>query len=251
MISLQDKVTLITGGSRGIGRACALMFAQAGSDIIINYRSDDSAANSLAKEIKSLGRKALLQKADVANLSQVKQMVADSVKEFGHIDILVNNAGIWEENKIDEMSDDDLRRTIDVNLYGTFYPLMAVVPHMKERKSGVIVNISSTAGQRGEADHSPYAATKSAVIGITKSLGPELIEHGIRVNCVAPGWVETDMSRASLESDDAAGIVGKIPIGRVGTPEELAGAVLYMASDLSTFVIGEVLNVNGGAVLCG
>ena len=128
---------------------------------------------------------------------------------------------------------------------------MAAVPHMKKRKSGSIINISSTAGQRGESFHSPYAASKGAVISLTKSLAVELAAYSIRVNCVAPGWVETDMSRPSLEEDRAGKVISQIPLGRVGTPEELAGPVLFLASDISTFITGEIINVNGGAVLCG
>lgn len=251
MINLTNKVTLITGASRGIGRATALMFAQAGSDVIINYRTDDDAADSIKGECLQLGIRAVTIKADIANRAEVEAMVKTAFDDFGRIDVLVNNAGIWEENRIDALDETRLKRAVDVNLYGTFYPTMAVVPHMKKQRSGSIINISSTAGQRGEAAHSPYSATKAAVIGLTKSWAPELVEFGIRVNCVAPGWVDTDMSHADLIGDDREAILSKIPMGRAGTPEELAGPILFLASDLSTFITGEILNVNGGAVLCG
>ena len=251
MISLENKVTLITGASRGIGRAAALMFARAGSDLIINYRADENAADSIKGECQLLGVRALTIKADVANRAEVDTMVEAAIDDFGRIDILVNNAGIWEENRIDAIDETRLKRAVDVNLYGTFYPTMAVVPQMKKQRSGSIINISSTAGQRGEAAHSPYSATKSAVIGLTKSWAPELVEYGIRVNCVAPGWVDTDMSHADLISADKDEILRKIPMGRAGTAEELAGPILFLASDLATFITGEILNVNGGAVLCG
>lgn len=251
MISLIDKVTLITGASRGIGRAAARMFAQAGSDVIINYRNDRDAAESIRSECEGLGVRAAIAKADVANRDEVETMVATVLEEFGKIDVLVNNAGIWEENPIAGIDQERLDRAIAVNLYGTFYPTMAVVPHMKSRRSGSIINISSTAGQRGEAFHSPYSATKSAVIGLTKSWAPELVEYNIRVNCVAPGWVDTDMSHADLIGPDKDDVLSKIPMGRAGTAEELAGPILFLASDLSTFITGEILNVNGGAVLCG
>ena len=251
MISLKNKVTLITGASRGIGRATALLFAQAGSDVIINYRADEDAADSIKGECQQLGVRAVTIKADIANRAEVEAMVERIIDDSGRIDILVNNAGVWEENRIDAIDETRLKRAIDINLYGTFYPTMAVVPHMKKERSGSIINISSTAGQRGEAQHSPYSATKSAVIGLTKSWAPELVEYGIRVNCVAPGWVDTDMTHADLTSTDKDEILRKIPMGRAGTPEELAGPILFLASDLATFITGEILNVNGGAVLCG
>ncbi len=252
MNGLKDKTALVTGGSRGIGRAIVRQFARAGTNVIVNYLSDDKNALSVCAQAEQAGVKALAIKADVGDRQQVEAMVAQALAEMGRIDILVNNAGIWEENPIDGMKSERLKATIDANLCGTFYPIMAVVPHMKVKKSGVIVNISSTAGQRGEAFHSPYAATKGAVIALTKSLAPELAPYHIRVNCVAPGWVDTDMSRPSLEDPRVAkGVLSLIPLGRVGTPDELAGPVLFLASDLATFITGEILNVNGGAVLCG
>jgi 3-oxoacyl-[acyl-carrier protein] reductase len=149
------------------------------------------------------------------------------------------------------MDEERLKRTLDVNILGTFYPTMAVVPHMKKQRSGNIILVSSTAGQRGEAFHSPYAASKGAIISLTKSLAPELIEYNIRVNCVAPGWVDTDMSHEALIGPERDDILSKIPMGRAGSAEELAGPILFLASDLATFITGEILNVNGGAVLCG
>ncbi len=251
MIKLKNKVTLITGASRGIGAAAAVMFAKAGSHVIINYRADEKAAEQIRRQCLEYGVKATLAKADISNRSEVDTMVDKTIKEFGRIDVLVNNAGIWEHNPIDGMDDARLKRALDVNILGTFYPTMAVVPYMKRQRSGNIILISSTAGQRGEAFHSPYAATKGAIISLTKSLAPELIEYNIRVNCVAPGWVDTDMSHDALIGPERADILSKIPMGRAGTAEELAGPILFLASDLSTFITGEILNVNGGAVLCG
>jgi len=252
MDGLKDKTALVTGGSRGIGRACVRQFAKAGTNVIVNYHHDRKSAESICAEAEKRGVKAIAVQADVGDRQQVEAMVSRALAEMGRIDILVNNAGIWEKNAIDGMSSERLKATVEANLYGTFYPIIAVVPHMKVKKSGVIVNISSTAGQRGEAFHSPYAATKGAVISLTKSLAPELAPHNIRVNCVAPGWVDTDMSRPSLHNLKVApGVLSLIPLGRVGTPDELAGPVLFLASDLATFITGEILNVNGGAVLCG
>ena len=251
MISLKGKVALVTGASRGIGRAVAILFAKAGGDVVINYRSDKAGAEQTRDEATALGVRAIAIAADISDRTQVDAMIAQTMQTFGRIDILVNNAGIWKHNPIDGMSEELLKETIDVNILGTFYPIMAVVPHMIARHTGNIINISSTAGQRGEAFHSPYAASKGAIISLTKSLAPELAEHHVRVNCVAPGWVDTDMSHDALISDDRDDILRLIPLGRAGTPEELVGPVLFLASELSSFITGEILNVNGGAVLCG
>jgi len=251
VISLKGKVTLITGGSRGIGRAVAMLFAKAGSDLVVNYRADREQSTGVADMARKLGVRALEIKADIADRKQVDGMVKRVIAEFGHIDILVNNAGVWVRNPIDKMSEELLKETIDINLMGTFYTCMTVAPHMIERKSGTIINISSTAGQRGEARYSPYAATKGAVISLTKSLATELAPHSIRVNCVAPGWVDTDMSHEALVGADRDWVMGQIPLGRAASADELAGPVLFMASDMASFITGEILNVNGGAVLCG
>ena len=251
MINLQNKVALVTGGSRGIGRAIVLMFAHAGCHTIVNYRENENAASEVVKLAKVLNTKSESFRADIADRKQVENMVDFTLKKFGSLDILVNNGGIWKEAPIDKMSESELAEMIDINIKGVFNPITAAVPQMKKQKSGNIINISSTAGQRGEPFHSHYAASKGAVISLTKSLAPELASFNIRVNCVAPGWVETDMTYDSLQSDDKDDILRLIPMGRVGTPDEIAGAVLFLASDLSSFVTGEILNVNGGAVLCG
>lgn len=251
MIDLKGKVAVITGASRGIGRATAILFAQAGADVLIHYHVNKNAAVEVAHEVERFSVNAKIFAADMARRDQVEAMIDFAVHQFGQIDILVNNAGIWEEAAINRMTEDELRRTLEINLNGVFYATAAASRHMISRKSGNIINISSTAGQRGESFHSHYAATKGAIISMTKSLAVELIRHNIRVNCVAPGWVDTDMSRESLASEEKDDILRLIPLGRVGTPEEIAGCVLFLASDLSTFVVGEILNVNGGAVLCG
>jgi len=251
MINLKGKVAVVTGGSRGIGRAVVLMFAEAGCDVVINYRIDQTKAQETRKAAEACGVRALEIAADISDRKQVDAMIERVKQTFGRIDILVNNAGIWKENPINDMSEQLLKETLDVNILGTFYPIMAVVPHMIKQQSGNIINLSSTAGQRGEALHSPYAASKGAIISLTKSLAPELADHNIRVNCVAPGWVDTDMSHEALINDERDNILRLIPLGRAGTPEELAGPVLFLASDLAGFITGEILNVNGGAVLCG
>jgi 3-oxoacyl-[acyl-carrier protein] reductase len=251
MIDLKGKVALITGASRGIGKASALMLAQAGCDVAINYRDNEKEARKVAESAEKIGVKAKTYRADVSKKQQVEKMVTSIVKEFGRIDILVNNAGIWKYAAIDEMSEEQLRETIGVNLNGTFYPITACVPLMMKQEWGNIINISSTAGQRGEPYHSHYAASKGAIISLTKSLAAELAPNNIRVNCVAPGWVDTDMSHESLVGEEREKILQVIPLGRAGTAEEIAGSVLFLASELSTFITGEVINVNGGAVLCG
>jgi 3-oxoacyl-[acyl-carrier protein] reductase len=251
MISLAGQVVLITGASRGIGRATALLFARAGAAVVINYNNDKSSAEQVVTRARELGVEAEAVQANVADKAAVDDMVARVVETFGRIDCLVNNAGIWVHNPIDELTEERLRETIDVNLVGTYLPTMAVVPHMKKKRGGTVIHISSTAGQRGEAFYSPYGATKGAVISLTKSLAAELADHNIRVNCVAPGWFDTDMARPAYEGAGMARIADQIPLGRVGRPEECAGAVLFLASELATFITGEILNVNGGAVLCG
>jgi len=250
-ISLENKVALVTGSSRGIGRACALMLAGAGCSVLIHYEKSENAALVTSSSIEKLGVKSASFRADMRNRSQVKDMVEFAISEFGRVDILVNNAGVWEKAAIEKMTEEDLKKTLETNLNGVFHACSAVVPHMKKQGSGSIINIASTAGQRGEAFYSHYAASKAALIGLTKSLGPELAPHGIRVNCVAPGWVRTDMSKEALSGGENEDVLRQIPLGRVGRPEEIAGCVLFLASDLSSFVTGEILNANGGAVLCG
>jgi 3-oxoacyl-[acyl-carrier protein] reductase len=200
---------------------------------------------------EELGVRAKVFQADVSKKIEVDQMINYAIKEFGKIDILVNNAGIWKYAEIDKMTEQQLRETMELNVNGVFYAITASVPHMIKQKSGNIINISSTAGQRGEPLHSHYAASKGAIISLTKSLAVELAPDNIRVNCIAPGWVDTDMSHASLIGEEREEILQKIPLGRAAQPEEIAGPILFLASDLSTYITGEILNVNGGSVLCG
>jgi 3-oxoacyl-[acyl-carrier protein] reductase len=251
MINLKNKVGLITGASRGIGKATAILFAQAGCDLVINYNQNEIPALEVLSKVNKFGIKAKIFKADVSQKREVDEMVNFTIKEFGKIDILVNNAGIWKYAEIDQMTEEQLKETMETNLYGTFYTITASIPYMMKQKSGNIINISSTAGQRGELLHSHYAASKGAIISLTKSLAVELAPYNIRVNCVAPGWVDTDMSHESLIGTERKEILEKIPLGRAGTAEEIAGSILFLASELSTFITGEILNVNGGAVLCG
>ena len=251
MFNLEGKTAVITGASRGIGRAAAIMFAEAGCNVAVNFVSNEKAATEVVDRIRQAGGRALPVKSDVSIKSEAERLIRSTIAEFGAVDILVNNAGIWKEAAIDTMTEGELNEMLAININGVFFPTTAVVPHMKQRRMGNIIHIASTAGQRGEAFHSHYAATKGAVISLTKSLAPELAPHNIRVNCVAPGWVDTDMSHEELSAPDAQRHLRLIPLGRPGSAEEIAGPILFLASNLSTFITGEILNVNGGAVLCG
>jgi len=251
MIDLSGKRILVTGGSRGIGRACCEMAAKAGARVAIGYRLERPAAEALVRSINDAGGEAHCVAAELADRAEAEMLVDDAAERFGGLDILINNHGIWKGAPIEEMSDGEWNEMIGINLTGAFHVLRAAVPHLKAAGGGAIVNLASTAGQRGEAGHSHYAATKGAIISLTKSLAVELAPHGIRTNCVAPGWVDTDMSHETLVGPRASEIGAAIPLGRAGTAEEIAGAVLFLASPLAAFINGEILNVNGGAVLCG
>jgi 3-oxoacyl-[acyl-carrier protein] reductase len=251
MISLEGKKTLITGGSRGIGAETAILFAKAGSDVAITYSSRKSAAEEVQKKVCSLERECLAYQADFSKKKDVLKMVENILENWGHIDVLVNNVGIWTYGEMGNMEEKVWQETIRVNLDSIFYVCNAVVPSMKARKSGWIINVSSTAGVRGEAYHSHYAASKGAVITLTKSLAAELAPFGIRVNCVAPGWVDTDMC-ADVFRDKIfrKKVEMSIPLQRIAPPEDIAGPILFLASDLARHITGELLNVNGGSVLC-
>ncbi len=251
MISLKGKVAIITGGSRGIGKAAAVLMARAGADIVFDYFRNQAAAQEVLDSIQKEGRKGVAIQGNIAEDAHCKALVERAVAEFGKIDILVNNAGIWTHAPIADMNETVWRETIEVNLSGLVYCTRYAVQQMKRQRHGRIINISSTAGQRGEAFHSHYAATKGAIISLPKSWAAELAPE-ILVNCVAPGWVDTDMSAGPLANkEEYKQIVSLIPLRRVGTAEEIAGPILFLASELSNFVTGEILNVNGGAVLVG
>ncbi len=250
VIDLAGNVALITGGSRGIGAAAAELFAQAGANVAVNYRTQVEAADRLAAKLSSRYQEAIAVQADVSERSQVDAMVENVFSSFGKIDVLVNNAGIWTYGSIADMNEEVWAKTMRINLDSMFYCCQAVLPAMKKNGGGRIINISSTAGQRGEAYHSHYAATKGAVISFTKSLAAELAADNILANTVAPGWAATDMSAEALKKD-ADNIFSVIPLGRAGTAREMAGAILFLASDLASYITGEVINVNGGSVLCG
>ena len=251
MINFNSKNVLITGGSRGIGAACVKMFANAGANVAFTFSKNNTAADKL-KESLSQKIKVQSYKIDLNSSENIIDMVNKIISDFGRIDILVNNAGIWKRGKVDEMSLEEWEFTIRINLTGTFLFTKAVIPSMKINNFGRIINISSTAGQRGEPFYSHYASSKGGMISFTKSLAAELGEYNITTNCVAPGWVITDMSE-----DVFSDIVYKekvrndIPVKRIASAEDIAGPVLFLASDLARHINGEILNVNGGSLLCG
>lgn len=252
MIRLDGRKALITGGSRGIGRAAAIMFARAGCDVAINYQRNKTAADEVQKEVGRLGRECLVYRAEISRKKDVDDMIADIDKEWFGLDIAVNNVGIWTYLEMGSMDESVLRETMAVNVEGVFYICNAVVPLMKRRGRGWIINVASTAGVRGEAFHSHYAASKGAMLAMTKSLGVELAPHNIRVNCVAPGWVDTDMCTEVFSQPGFREKVRQsIPLKRIPAPEDIAGPILFLASDLAVHITGETLNVNGGSVLCG
>ncbi len=252
MIRLDGRKVLITGGSRGIGRAAAVLFARAGADVAISYASNRKAAEEVIQEVEKLGRRALAYKAEMSSREDVYRMVGDVLAKWGELDTLVNNAGIWTYLEMGRMNEAVYKETIGVNVDGVFYGIDAVVPAMKEHGRGWIINVTSTAGVRGEAFHSHYAASKGALHSLTKSLAVELAPFGIRVNCVAPGWVDTDMSAPSFSDPDFKEKVRlSIPLKRIPPAEDIAGPILFLASDLARHITGEILDVNGGAVLCG
>jgi 3-oxoacyl-[acyl-carrier protein] reductase len=252
MIRLDGRKVLVTGGSRGIGRATALLFAQAGADVALSYVSNQKAAEEVLKSVESLGRKGLVYKAEMSSRADIDRMVADVLAKWGELDTLVNNAGVWTYLEMGRMDDSVYRETIGINVDGVFYATNAVVPAMKEHGRGSIINVTSTAGVRGEAFHSHYAASKGALHSLTKSLAVELAPFGIRVNAVAPGWVDTDMSAPSFSEPGFKEKVRQtIPLRRIPPAEDIAGPILFLASDLARHVTGEILDVNGGSVLCG
>ncbi len=250
-IDLSGKSALVTGASRGIGRATAEILARAGARVAVSYRKSDADAEDFVRKTRSAGGEALALAGDVADPELARQLVRDVVAAWGRLDCLVNNAGIWEEAPAGSGDVDVWDRTFAVNVRGAHVVTEAAIPHL-EREGGAIVFVSSTAAQRGEARHAAYAASKGALISYTKSLATELGPRGIRVNCVAPGWVDTDLTAETLANrDERDAIERSIPLGRVASAADVAGTILFLLSDLARHVHGEVLNVNGGSVLVG
>ena len=251
-LRLADKVALVTGGSRGIGKAVVLLLASHGAKVVVNYVNDRESAAQTVAEASALGVEAAAIPGDVSNLNEAEALVRGAIEQFGRIDFLICNAGIWKGDAVEAMLEELWDRTMDINLKGTWSVCRAATPVMRQQSFGRIVIVSSTAGQRGEAFYSNYAASKGGQIAFTKSLAAELAEAGINVNAVAPGWVITDMT-SDVFSDSAAteSIAKTIPRGRVATPDEIAGPIVFLCSKWADNITGEVLNVNGGSVLCG
>ena len=260
MLSLEGKVALITGGSRGIGAETVRLFRKAGARVAFNYQQAKAAAETLSAELGGPGHCLAIQH-ELSTPEQGRSLVEKTIAAFGRIDALVVNHGIWPPNDapIASMTEEQWRRTLGINLDSVFGLTQATVAQMQKQgrpapgsATGYIVFISSTAGQRGEANHADYAVTKGALISLTKSLSSELARDGIYVNCVAPGWVETDMSAPAIH-DPVVGpkVFATIPLGRVGKPVEIAGPVLFLCTPYAGFMSGEIVNVNGGAVLVG
>jgi len=250
VLTLRGKSALVTGGGRGIGRAISVLFGRLGARVAVNYARDEAAALAAVAAVREAGGEAFAARADVSDPAQAERLVDETASRFGSLDVLVANHGIWKRASIEAMTPAQWDETVRVNLGGVYAVVHHAARHMIPRRAGTIVLIASTAGQRGEAHHSHYAATKGAVLAFTKSIAAELAPHGIRVNAVAPGWVLTDMTRSVLEDPaQAAAALRKVPLGRPGTPDEIAGPVAFLASDLASFLYGEVLAVNGGAVM--
>jgi 3-oxoacyl-[acyl-carrier protein] reductase len=251
-LSLEGKVALVTGGSRGIGAATVRLFVRAGARVVFNYKSAQSEAQRLVEECGADLCHAV--QADLTGTANAAALVYAAVERFAALDTLVVNHGIWpEEVDVDQMSDEQWRNTFAINLDSAFAVVKHSVAQMKRQaRGGHIVMVSSTAGQRGEDGHVDYAATKGAIISMVKGLSTELAPHGIYVNCVAPGWVDTPMTAGALNDPEyRAEIFAKIPLGRVATPEEIAAPILFLCTRHAGFITGEVFNVNGGAVLVG
>lgn len=251
MLSLAGKTALISGGSRGIGRAVSLLFGRLGARVAIGYGHNEAAARETLAAIEEGGGEAVVVGADLGQGGAAARLVQDAEEALGPLDVLVVNHAIWKGASIEDMTDEEWDETLRVNLTSARILSAEAIRSMRARGAGAIVLVASTAGQRGEEGHSHYAASKGGMIAFGKSLAKEVGPEGIRVNIVAPGWVLTDMTRGVLATEEGAGIVAAVPLGRAGQPEEIAGPVAFLASDLASYVQGNVLSVNGGSVMIG
>ena len=250
-IDLTGKAALVTGGSRGVGRATALLLAQAGASVGIGYRTRSDEAEAVVSELHALGVHAWAQAGDLTDAGDVEALFKRADGEFGGLDIFVGNHGIWpvEDAAVADMTDEQWHTTIATNLHAVFYACRAAARRIRD--DGRIVLVGSTAGQRGEAYHADYAATKGALISFVKGFCIELAGRGITVNCVAPGWIDTEMAAPCYQGEGRRRIEAGIPLGRVAAPDDVAGPIVFLCSRLARHITGEILNVNGGAVLVG
>ena len=245
---LTGKVALVTGAGRGIGRQIALTLAAQNAFVIVNYNGSKDKAEETVSEIKAAGGDAVSYKCNVSDFEECQQMIAAIIKEYKHIDILVNNAGITRDGLIMKMSEDDYDAVLDTNLKGTFNTIRHMSRYFLKQKSGRIINISSVSGILGNAGQANYSASKAGVIGLTKAVARELASRGITVNAVAPGFVDTDMTDA-LSDSAKENLISQIPLGRTGKPQDIANAVLFLASDAAGYITGQVLSVDGGMAI--
>jgi len=244
-MSLMGKAALVTGASRGIGKAVALALAEAGADVAVNYVGREQSAEETAAAIRALGRRAFTVRADVSDADQVESMIRRVVEEFGRLDVLVNNAGITRDNLLIRMKEDEFEQVLDTNLKGVFHCTKAAARVMLRQRGGRIINISSVVGVIGNAGQANYAAAKAGVIGLTKACARELAGKGITVNCVAPGFIETEMTD-KLSDEQKTRLLAQIPLGRFGAVEDVARVVRFLASDEASYMTGQTICVDGG-----
>ena len=245
---LKGKCAVITGASRGIGKCIATKFAKEGANVVINYRNNEEEALKVKKELEDLGSQVLVVKADVSELEQAENLIKEAKKEFGRVDILVNNAGITKDNLIIRMKEEDFDRVIKTNLKGAFNCLKAVTPIMLKQKYGKIVNMASVVGVVGNPGQVNYCASKAGLIGMTKSLAKEIGSRNITVNAIAPGFIDTDMTKI-LSDDQKKKIVSHIPLNKFGNVEDIANVALFLGSENSNYITGQVIHVDGGMAM--
>ena len=247
----EGRTAVVTGASRGVGRATALRLAEAGANVVVNYLSRSEEANEVVAECRGRGVEAIAVQGDVSEWRAAQRIAHETIEKFGRIDLLILNAGIWEGAPIEEMSEEVWNKVLNTNLKASWAMTKACVPAMKKQEKGAIVLVSSTAGQRGEANYSNYAASKGGQISFTKALASELCPK-IRVNAVAPGWIETAMVRPVFEDESyKRSVINSIPLKRMATTDDVALSICFLLSDWSRHITGEIVNINGGAVLCG
>lgn len=244
----ERKVVFVTGGSRGIGKAIALKYAQNGYNVVINYVSDKTNVEELKKKFEELKVECLIEKADVSKSEEVEQIVKKTIEKFKKIDVLINNAGITRDGLLMRMKEEDFDKVIEINLKGTFLVTKSVIPHMLKKRDGKIINLASVVGVTGNAGQCNYSASKAGIIGFTKSIAKELASRNIRANAIAPGFIDTDMT--SVLSDEVKdSINAQIPMKRMGTAQEIANVAYFLGCEESSYITGQVINIDGGMVM--
>ena len=244
----ERKVVLVTGGSRGIGKETAKIYAENGYNVAINYVSDKTDVEGIKKEFQDMGVKCLMIKADVSNREEVEKMVEEVISEFDKIDVLVNNAGITKDTLLMRMSEEDFDKVIEINLKGTYLVTKAATKYMMKKRQGSIINLASVVGVVGNSGQCNYSASKAGIIGFTKSVAKELASRNIRANAVAPGFIETDMTNV-LKDEIKENINAQIPLKRMGTAREVAEVIYFLGSEKSSYITGQVINIDGGMVM--